>query len=456
MYEIGPEHPLSYRQEILEPLFRTLRAHDSCAIVGSSSMGKSRLIRFLLRPDVQQHYLGEQATQTLVLLVDHNRLADVSEWGLYELLLTTMLEGISDVSDLNALRSELHEARRDVIVTQNAILARRSVELAMRRICHERAISLCFLLDEFDTSYRQLPALALANLRALRDANKYRLSYVLMLREHPERLRAPSDCEGFYELLTRCVLGLSPYTEPDARRMIGQLQARKQVDLPESVQAEFVRLSGGHPGLIVTLFDAFTHNPHNASDHTTWLDWAMAQAAVREECQRIWDGLADDERLALSCFLQGAASNTDVISVLRLKGLMYAHTEGDHIFSALFEAFIRQHDAPVQSRLQLDAQAGLVWMGELVVDNLTASEFKLLVFFYNHLGHVCSRDEILMYLYPEEMNDPEVGAQDNRIDTLVKRLREKIEPVPQKPRYLVTVRGRGYKLIDEHAHRTNH
>ena len=38
-------------------------------------------------------------------------------------------------------------------------------------------------------------------------------------------------------------------------------------------------------------------------------------------------------------------------------------------------------------------------------------------------------------------------VDDARIDKLLSRLRAKIEPDPRDPRYLVTVRGRGYKLL---------
>jgi DNA-binding winged helix-turn-helix (wHTH) protein len=408
-----------------------------------------------MRPDVQEQYLGEQATTIRLLLVDCNRLAEVSEWGLYELLLTTILEATGDYPDLHALYDELHTARRDVIVSQNAMLARRSVELALRRICHERRIALCLILDEFDASYRQLSSPALANLRALRDTNKYRLSYVLVMREHPGRLRATSECEGFYELFARCVLGLSPYREADARRMIEQLQMRKTIDLVPPLHTTILHLSGGHPGLIATLVDALVQSPPEELDQhdEDWLEWAMAQAAVCEECQRIWDGLADDEHLALSRLVQGVDGNKDVQRILQLKGVIRTRDSSYDIFSPVLDAFIRRQATPVQHRLYIDERAGLVWLGERMIDNVTANEFKLLVFFYNNLGAVCSRDDILMYLYPEDMNDLSVGAQDNRVDTLVKRVREKIEPVPGKPRYLLTVRGRGYKLVDEDAHR---
>jgi two-component system response regulator RegX3 len=42
-------------------------------------------------------------------------------------------------------------------------------------------------------------------------------------------------------------------------------------------------------------------------------------------------------------------------------------------------------------------------------------------------------------------------VDDARIEKLISRLRSKIEPESTEPRYLVTVRGRGYKLLQHPA-----
>ena len=41
-----------------------------------------------------------------------------------------------------------------------------------------------------------------------------------------------------------------------------------------------------------------------------------------------------------------------------------------------------------------------------------------------------------------------LALDDARIEKLVSRLRKKVEPDPNEPRYLLTVRGRGYRLVE--------
>lgn len=446
MPEIGPEHPLTYRQEIVAPFFRLVLARESCAIVGPASMGKSRLRDFILRLDVQQHYLGDQAPFTLLVRADCNRLAEVSDWGLYELLLTALIESSGRHPDLQLLRPELSDLRHKAIISRDALLARRHVELAAHMICQERRVQLCIILDEFDASYRNLPAPALANLRALRDANKYTLCYALILREDPARLRPPTDCEGFYELFSRSVLGLGPYEATDAERVLQQLEARKSRTLSEHARSQLLRLSGGHPGLIVGLFDALIDD--GAPGENEWDHWALAQSVVQEECRKLWLGLAGDERLALSHLAQGLGASDDVRRVLALKGIIRLKEGQEVLFSPVFAHYVLAQGTPISKPLWVDEQAGVVWVEGRFIKDLAPLEFDLLAFLYRHVGQICSRDQILDSLYPRESKTSKGGLQDNRVDTLVKRVRQRVEPVRQHPRYILTVRGKGYKLVD--------
>lgn len=427
--------PLDYRAEVLAPVFQALRAGDSCAVVAPASMGKSRLVRCLLQPALQQHYLAEQAALTRLVVVDCNRLAECSSWGLYELLLTTLVE-----TSTGDVRGELNSLRREALLSRDEMLARRHTELAMQLLDHEQRLHLCLLLDEFDEAYSTLPACALANLRALRDMHKYRLCYVLLLRDHPGRLRPSAEVEGFYELFSRSVYGLGPLQPADAGLMLDQLEARKQHKLAPAERSRLIALSGGHPGSIVALFDLLRAQP---AAPAAWTDWASAQPTVIDECRKIWHGLAEDERLELNRVSRGLAASAPALrELLRLKGLISAQ---DTLFSPLFNQFVRRHGAPADNRMRIDPATRTVWVAGQHVEGLTPREYDLLLALYQRHGEVCTRDELLQRVYPQ---DAGLEGSDNRLDTLVRRVREKIEPVREQPRYLLTVRGVGYRLAE--------
>lgn len=75
--------------------------------------------------------------------------------------------------------------------------------------------------------------------------------------------------------------------------------------------------------------------------------------------------------------------------------------------------------------------------------SLTPSEFKLLDILVRHPGTVFSREELLNHLYPR--GDAVV---DRVVDVHIGKLRQKIEPNPAAPRYILTVRGFGYRFAD--------
>lgn len=76
--------------------------------------------------------------------------------------------------------------------------------------------------------------------------------------------------------------------------------------------------------------------------------------------------------------------------------------------------------------------------------NLTTLEMQLLRYFIEHRGQVLSRHEIL-----EKVWDETADVTTRTIDNFVLRLRRLIEPDPARPRYIVSVRGTGYRFVTE-------
>ena len=74
---------------------------------------------------------------------------------------------------------------------------------------------------------------------------------------------------------------------------------------------------------------------------------------------------------------------------------------------------------------------------------LTDQEFRLLYLLATHAGIVFSREALLLKIW---RGDTFVTVRS--VDTLVKRLRRRIEADPANPAYLLTVWGVGYKFAD--------
>jgi len=72
---------------------------------------------------------------------------------------------------------------------------------------------------------------------------------------------------------------------------------------------------------------------------------------------------------------------------------------------------------------------------------LTALEFKLLAAFIRNAGKVLSRNQLLDLVW-----GPGTFVTDRVVDNHVVTLRKKIEPSLSEPRYIVSVRGLGYRF----------
>ncbi|HUA60563.1 MAG TPA: response regulator transcription factor [Verrucomicrobiae bacterium] len=89
---------------------------------------------------------------------------------------------------------------------------------------------------------------------------------------------------------------------------------------------------------------------------------------------------------------------------------------------------------------RLDRTGRRVFVGDRPLE-LTSTEYNLLEFFLTHPGRAYSREQLLEALWGEQRY-----VTPRTVDVHVRRLREQIEEHPDEPRYLVTVRGFGYRF----------
>jgi len=91
--------------------------------------------------------------------------------------------------------------------------------------------------------------------------------------------------------------------------------------------------------------------------------------------------------------------------------------------------------------LLIDSRAREVWRGGEEL-HLSPVQYELLAYLARNLGKVVEYDELLDEVWRCEACE---GSRE-MIKMVIRRLRGKIEDDPGKPRYVVSVRGRGYML----------
>ena len=438
--------PLTYRADLLGAVMPALQAGECCSLVGTSGAGKSNLVRFLQRPDVQQHYWGD--APTWMILVDTNGLVfedTPDEYAVAELMIHRLIRESERRGLDRAEIDDFDERYRHLAEHHNSLLAMRYLERICGRLCEGHGLRLIFLFDQFEDVWKSGNARLFLHLRHLRDEFKYRLNYLALTRDRLQQIRERTrddlaDVESFWELFTSHTYGLGPYNSADASSMIDRIAARSSIAVNDHVRTLVITASGGHSGLLRALFWALQ------SDHELQAldpNELLHTPTVAEECAKIWhDLLPEEQRTLCAIALQDAPQQQEVDSLadIRLKQLVVS--DPPRIFSPVFNAYALEQTHEMQG-LVVNVPLRQVWINGRTI-KLSRLEFNLLAFLASNIERVCSREEILNHLYPHES----YNTSDDRIDALMRRLRESLGEEASDPHYIFTRRGIGFQLVN--------
>ena len=118
---------------------------------------------------------------------------------------------------------------------------------------------------------------------------------------------------------------------------------------------------------------------------------------------------------------------------------------------ARVQAVLRRAEQPAlvpKTRIEVDQDLAIDFdRGEVFVRGepvrLTATEYRLLYHLVSNPGRILSHEQLLAKVWGYEYREEE-----HYVRLYITYLRQKIEPDPQHPRYILTVPGLGYKFVD--------
>lgn len=403
--------------------------------------------------DGQSGNLGGQQT---FVYVDCNLMLAATDQGFYEAVIRSLRETLANGKDISSeLLEELSICYQKMVQTSSPFLVPLSFNDAIMQTCQTLPGGVVILLDEFDQAYATLDSRVFLNLRALRDKFVGRLSFVTATIDPLRDIRSDPDTEEFCELFTHHERQLGMLAKPDAMVLLSNVAERRGVEL-NAEEIDFVwRQAGGHPGLIEAVAQLLIKLEVGAPELYRQQGFNLVKHQLDEsdiaqaECFKLWGQLDEKETKELLQFVtegKGAFS-PQVYSALVEKGILTNEKE-TAFFGERFGASVRRRlrtNQDYREGIWLDVDAGDVWVDGWKVETLTELEYRLLQTMYGRLEKLCDKYLIVESVWGQEYIDT---VDDARIEKLISRLRNKIEPDPSSPRYLLTVRGRGYKLVE--------
>ncbi|WP_416673491.1 response regulator transcription factor [Egbenema bharatensis] len=214
---------------------------------------------------------------------------------------------------------------------------------------------------------------------------------------------------------------------------------------------------------IVQLLQNEQYQVFTAVDGSAGLDLALQSTQseqepmdliVLDQSMPLVDGLTICQRLRQSgsnvpiLMISSKTSETDRVVGLELGADDYLPKPfGMRELLARCRALLRRWDSPPDSNrrlaigdISLDRRLMVAHVRDREV-SLSPREFKLLQFFMEHPRQVLSRDLLVQEVWGSDfLKDPKT------LDVHIRWLREKLEDDPSHPKYLITMRGFGYRF----------
>ncbi|MBN1562720.1 MAG: winged helix-turn-helix domain-containing protein [Anaerolineae bacterium] len=453
-----------YRSADVRAMLDVLALGQPVAVVGLSNFGKSMLLRQMIEPQVSDAYHSITGRAVIFVYIDCNRMLQMSAQGFYEVILRAVLETLSEELITRRDLRKLVERFYSKVVESSSDFA---IPLAFNdAIIHflddDATEDVVLLLDEFDNVLTGLDERVFLNLRALKDKYQERLNYVTATLRPPSSFSGGDDLNEFLEPFAPYKYHLQPLSDDDATELAADLFTQANDSLDPHEREFILKQAGGHPGLLQAAAHVVMEVESGAP--ATYTEQALKVAAdvlqnhplVRSELAKLWKQLLPDEREIVSLV---AMRGPDVLTHLqhthlRQRGLLIGDQPGDQagglgkerLFGVLFANYARRQGLArqqVPDGVWVDSDAGTVWVGGQLIDSLTDLEYRLLLLLYGRMDKICDKFQIVEAVWGQDY----LGEVDDaRIEKLVSRLRSKLEPDPARPQFIVTVRGRGYKI----------
>lgn len=322
---IHERYPPTYRQEIVQQVFRVTQEGRSMCLVGLAGVGKSNLLTFLEQPQVQVLYSELIDKRTRIVRVPCEKDTDSPE-SVYRSLLSALARSL-DLPHPESRRTGEFDALRS----------------ALDLHCKRQNQRIVFILDEFEQLIRAQSSTLFEALRVLRDDHRTtgNLAYVLVMHRMPQVIvgRQPFAKSRLFEIVRNDIYALGPYTKEDAYAMIDALCTRRRVTLSDLEKDRLYKLSGGHSGLLKSIFMAM--HPHFSNFSVLKiLRLAETDPEVAAACKHIWEHLHTEEQFALSRLVRGASLDLSMVEFLQRRGLVRPGSRGE-LFSEVFQKFVK-------------------------------------------------------------------------------------------------------------------
>lgn len=315
----------------------------------------------------------------------------------------------------------------------------------------EAGFGITFFLGEFD-ELDFVNKVFFNNLKSLWSRLYPSLHYVFLLRERVTREENISRWGELNEAVMQNVIYVPLRSRSDFDYLVDYFSNQLNLDLSDSEKSILWRLCGGHPYLIKVALRVMSRSRKRveANELESLLLGYYELKSVSRGILRV---RSESEIAVLRKIINGdevGGNESEIVDFFLMLGLIKGEKGRYKVFCRLFEDAVSNEGGKVRTYksddkyLELDQESGAIMLnGKTVEELFTRQEYALLSMFLSEKGKLCSRDDVGDALWGKESYEK---YSDWAIDQVISKLRKKLRGEKIKDK-LVTVRGKGYKLI---------
>ncbi len=428
-------YPEMARFAEIAQLTEYIKEGSSCQLIGLPGAGRATILGLMSHnKKVQTKHFGGTSLTTHFVTVNFSELRNRPLIDITKFFFLALADSLRE--------RKMHDAHTKIAALFKASLSFndelvlfQGFKEAIAYLCLEKHLLVVLLFDRFEEYIPTVTSAFFTNLRTLRNRAKYHFLVVFSLPRPLEMLLEPAMLSDFYEFIGGHTVYLRLSDPVTTNFRISSIEKITGKKLTKDELDMIMHLTGGFGKLTKLAVEALLAYGKQEKNLETFL---LKQKPIIATLQEIWFSLSPAEQTAL---LQNKVNDNPYLESIGL-------IRNDMLQIPLLEQFIRTEIAAQRGTkiIAYDENTNTIKKGEdLLSDQLTSSEFRLLRYLLQQPDRVIEREELINAVWQDQKST--AGITDQAVDQLIFRLRRKIEEDPNNPLHLQTVKGRGFKFV---------
>ena len=437
-------YPNTTRFEEIEKTISYIKEGNSCQVISLAGIGRSSLLGVLAyNRNIRIKHLGENQKNFHFVLLNFSEIRKKPNVEAFKFIFLGLLDSLrergmeKDYEYINKIFKESVEYNDELVIFTG-------LKKTIDYLAIEKNLTVILLFDRFEEYIPMLTSEFFANLRVLRSRAKFHFSIIFSLNRPLEDLIEPALFADFFEYVAEKTIYLKVIDKIGLDFRISHLEKVTGKNVDKKTLKRITDITGWHGRLtILCLETVLSLEGKLPEENAQLLNYFLDKRPIRSALFAIWNSFLPSEQ-------QFFIDKDKEPVFLEKIGI----ADSGQITIPIFEEFVKHEIIPSEKyqnlqneKIEFDSTTHEIKKGEtLISDHLTSLEFKLLKFLIENKEKIAEKEEIINAVWGEKTTT--LGVTDQALDQLIFRLRKKIEQNPTQPKYILTIKGRGFKFAD--------